>query len=269
MSDLDELAEGLGVDVSEQEEEAKSPIAVDTAKQIENSDKLVSECKEIYKQARENDLTWRWDIGQRVDEAYANEDSYEKSVLKRLSEELDIAVSDLSRFRKFFNSFDKDMLLERAQVGYSWSHFKMINDISDDSIKKRMIAMMEQEDEAPKTKELQSTIAEEKDQSFAGLDEDAASGSSSSGESSSSSGKSYIKPVNSAMMALEKLCDHLGDIALQEEGGMDFDTDAKEEKYNEAMDELGSRLKEISEIHAKLWGSSGLHDKTPQEGIEE
>jgi len=261
MSEIEELAEELGIDVDAEKDEKVVAISdMDTAEQLENSDVLVTECKEIYKQGRENDLVWRWAIGEKVDSAYEDEKKYEKGILKRLSEELDISVSDLSRFKKFYISFDKDTLIDRASVGYTWSHFKMVNDLPDGDIKKRMISMIEKEDEAPKTKELQATISEEKNQQFSELDKEDSTVNSNSGESSSSSKKSYLRPVNSAMMAIEKLGDHLSDIVLQEESGMDFDTDAKQEKYNEAMDELGSRLKEIEEIRQKLWSGRKAQD---------
>lgn len=260
MSEIDELANELGIDTEEEDTSKEVSVAdMDTAEQIGNSDKLVTECKEIYKQGRENDLVWRWAIGQKVDQAYEDENRYEKGILKRLSEELDIAISDLSRFKKFFVSFDKDTLIDRAAVGYTWSHFKMVNDLPDGAIKKRMISMIEQEDEAPKTKDLQATISEEKNQQFSELDKEDDTTSGSNSEKSSSS-KSYMRPVNSAMMAIEKLGDHLSDIVLQEESGMDFDTDAKEEKYKEAMDGLHGRLKEIEQIRQKIWNSNPVND---------
>lgn len=258
MSDIKELADELGVDLSKNDNEVpEDKIEVITAEQYENSEKLIQECKEIYKKGRENDLVWRWEIGQKVDAAYADENKFQKGTLKRLSDELDISVSDLSRFKKFYLSFNKEMLIERASVGYTWSHFKLINDLPDGSIKERMINLMQEEDEAPKTKDLQETISNEKNQQLDRADADAqSSASTSDGEKSSSSSKSAVKPINSALIAIEKLSDYLGDIALQEESGIDFDTDAKQEKYDEAMDELNTRLKEIEKIRIALFEKS-------------
>lgn len=252
MSDLQELAEDLGIDTDETKEVAESAIIVDSATQIENSNKLIEECKKIYKRGRENDLIWRWLIGEKVENAYSNENEYEKGVLKKLSEELDIAISDLSRFRKFHSSFDQEMLIDRASVGYAWSHFKMINDLPDGDIKKRMISMVEKEDEAPKTKDLQIAIAEEKNQSFEDEEESRNSSSQSDSETTSKS-KSHAKPINSALIVIEKLNDYLTDIYVQEESGMDFDTDAKHDKYYELRDTLKEKLNELLEIQAKVW----------------
>ena len=121
MSEIDDLAEELGInndDAIESETEQPS-VEITSAKQLEASNKLIEKCRGIYQVGRENDLAWRWMIGAEVDEAYANEDLYESSILKRMSEALDIAVSDLSRFRKFHLSFDKEKIIERAQVGYT------------------------------------------------------------------------------------------------------------------------------------------------------
>lgn len=255
MSDIDDLAAELGVeeDIQESEtiEKEASDISVITAKQVVASDKLIETCVNIYKVGRENDLAWRWMIGAEVDESYANEDLYEESILKRMSEELDIAVSDLSRFRKFHVSFDKEMVIERAQVGYTWSHFKIVNDLQDGDIKTRMIAMIGDEDEAPKIKDLQQTICDEKEAQFG--DEDGSGGLGGTSGEAVSSGPSLIKPVSASLKLVDKLLDNLSDLFIQEQSGMDFDTDTKGEKYKEAMDELSVRLDEVKQIHNKIW----------------
>lgn len=251
MSDLQELAEDFGIDV--EKEVNPSTVIIDTSIQIQNSKKLIEDCKIIYKIGRENDLTWRWLIGEKVEKAYANENEYEKSVLKILSEELDISISDLSRFRKFHLAFDKEMLINRASVGYTWSHFKIINDLPDGDIKKRMISMVQEEDEAPKTKDLQVAIAEEKNQLYDDNEESDTSTGSKSDKESKSNSKSFVKPINSALIVIEKLNDFLTDIFMQEESGMDFDTDAKHDKYYELKEILKTRLDESNEIANKIW----------------
>lgn len=271
--EVEDLISNLGLDQedvesAEADPDVKEVTTSDTtsAEQLASSDNLVVRCKDIYQKGRENDLAWRWMIGQEVQDTEDNDEKYEGGILKRLSEELDIAISDLSRFRKFFLSFDKDMIIERAKVGYTWSHFKVINDLPDGDIKKRMIAQVEREDEAPKIKDLQQTISDEKNAQLSGLDNDTNTGlGGSTGETSSSSGKSPAKPVNNALKFVEKLSDHLTDIYMQEEAGIDFDTDAKEEKYNELMDELGVKLKEIHELYQKVWSKNDLPDEKGEE----
>lgn len=254
---IEDLINELGLkdepDKQIQENDVKEVSDIDSADQLQASEKLINNCKNIYQKGRENDLAWRWMIGQQINDAYENEEKYESSILKKASEELDIAISDLSRFRKFYLSFDKEKIIDRAQVGYTWSHFKIINDLPDDDIKKRMIALVEKEDEAPKIKDLQQTISEEKNTKLSGLDEDGSSGLGGSTGESQSKGPSPLKPVNGALKHVEKLADFLTDIHIQEESGIDFDTDSKKDKYDEYMDELGSKLSEINEICNKIW----------------
>lgn len=271
MSDeVEDLIKDLGLeeqDVDNDEPEESVVVHVDKAAQIAASDDLIAKCKEIYQVGRENDLAWRWMIGQEVNNAYEDETKYEEGVLKRTSNELDIAISDLSRFRKFYLSFDKEKVIDRAQVGYTWSHFKVINDLPDGDIKKRMISQIESEDEAPKVKDLQDAIDEEKNAQLAGLDESSGGLGGSTGEASTSSGPSPIKPVNAALRTIEKLNDYLTDILIQEEAGIDFDNDSKEEKYNEAIDELSTKLKELNEISDKIW-ESGSEEEKESEDLE-
>jgi len=263
--DLDDLIEELGTDEktsdNDENQEQQEVIntddtIVDTKDQLDNSNKLVDECKAIYKQARENDLIWRYLIGEQVNDAYANENKYETSILKRLSEELDIAVSDLSRFRKFYNTFQKDTLIEYAQKGYAWSHFKLVNDVSDSDVRARMITMMEKEDEAPKTKELQETIAKEKEEQFKVRDEEATSGTGTSGSENKTKGPSPVKPVNAALRSLDKLGDSLADVVIQQESGIDFDSNNQEQKYNDLLAELDTRLSEVAEMHDKIFSNN-------------
>lgn len=254
MSEIDDLAAELGIDDdANTETESVVPDEVTSARQLKASDELINKCKDIYQVGRENDLAWRWMIGAEVDEAYANEDLYEESILKRMSEELDIAISDLSRFRKFFAAFDKEKIVERAQVGYTWSHFKIINDLQDGDVKTRMIALVDAEDEAPKIKDLQQTIIDEKNQQFASSDSDDTGGLGGSSGEASSNGPSPSKPVKAALKAIDKLLDNLSDLYIQKEAGVDFDTDSQEEKYNEAIDELNTRISEVIEIRDKIW----------------
>jgi len=270
-NEIDTLIGELGLDEEDSKSDSEdiravSPNEVVTSNQVEASNQLISECRDIYQKGRENDLAWRWMIGQKINDAYDNETKYEESILKRTSNELDIAISDLSRFRKFYLSFDKDKIIERAQVGYTWSHFKIINDLPDGDIKKHMIAQVEKEDEAPKVKELQKTISDEKNAQLSGLDEDGSSGlGGSTGESSASKGSSPMRPVNKALQHIEKLSDFLTDIYMQEQSGLDFDTDGKEEKYNERMDELGSKMREIQELYEKVWNKNDLPDDEDNE----
>jgi hypothetical protein len=254
-NNIEELANDLGIDINEEDDNSTTNVEVsniDTKEQIEASTTLVEECKIIYKKARENDLSWRWNIGQKVNDAYANESNYEKGVLKRLSEELDISISDLSRFKKLYNSFTIDLLINRADVGYTWSHFKIINDLPDGGLKSRMITLVEEEDEAPKTKELQQVINEEKDSQF-NDDVNTNDKSNNSSEFDNSSTPSPVKPVNGALKLIDKLNDCLSDIFMQEETGIDWDTDNKEQKYNEKIDELKTRIDETMKISDKIW----------------
>lgn len=261
MNDIDDLAAELGIDDNDtNESEAIQPSEITSAAQLKAGDDLIKKCKDIYQIGRENDLAWRWMIGNEVDDAYENEEKYEESILKRMSEELDIAISDLSRFRKFYQSFDKEKIIERAKVGYTWSHFKVINDLPDGDIKKRMIALVEAEDEAPKIKELQSTINEEKNAQFNETDSDSSDGLGGSSGTSIQGGSTPIKPVNASLKIIDKLLDNLTNIFLQEESGIDFDTDTKEEKYNTAMDELNVRINEVIEIHNKIWKNISSDD---------
>jgi len=259
--EIDDLIGELGLNESEENVKEVSPNEITTNDQVEASNKLISECQNIYQKGRENDLAWRWMIGQKINDAYDNEEKYEESILKRASNELDIAISDLSRFRKFYLSFNKDKVIERAQVGYTWSHFKVINDLPDGDIKQRMIAQVEKEDEAPKVKELQKTITEEKNTQLSGLDEDNSIGlGGSTGSSATSSSSSPTKPINKALQHIEKLADCMTDIHIQENSGIDFDTDSKQEKYNELMDELSTRIREIYELYQKIWNTNSLDE---------
>lgn len=265
-NEIEDLADQLGVDIDESSDNNTelTAVEVDTQQQITASNELIQECKSLYKSARENDLTWRWDLGNKVNDAYENDKKYENSILKRLSEELDISTSDLSRFRKFYKSFDKNMLIERASVGYSWSHFKIVNDLPDGDMKIRMISIIEQEDEAPKTKELQQTINEEKDAQYNSVDDE--EGKPGTGPSDESKVKtvSPLRPVNRALKIVDKLGDFLTDIYMQEEAGIEWDTDSKLEKYNIAIDELRSRIDDLMEISNKIW-KKDLDDNSESE----
>lgn len=260
-NEIEDLITELGLEKDEENQKDNADIKevsdIDSSVQLQASEKLINTCKDIYQKGRENDLAWRWMIGQQINDAYDNEEKYESSILKRASDELDISISDLSRFRKFYLSFNKELIIERAQVGYTWSHFKIVNDLPDDDVKKRMIAQIEKEDEAPKIKDLQQTITEEKNSQFSGLDEDGSSGLGGSTGDSQSKGPSPIKPVNGALKHVEKLVDFLTDILIQENAGIDFDTDAKQDKYDEYMEELGIKVLEINDIYEKIWKDAG------------
>lgn len=54
------------------------------------------------------------------------------------------------------------------------------------------------------------------------------------------------------MGAAEKLGDFLADIYMQLKGGVDFASDKQEEKYNESMDELKTKLREIVEVSNQI-----------------
>lgn len=240
MSDIDELAEDLGVDQGDtQTEQAKMAeiSEVNTQEQIVASEKLINRCKKIYQRGRENDLVWRWLIGKEVKDAYEHAEKYEEGILKKLSTELFMAISDLSRFHKFFKSFDKDMLVKRAEVGYTWSHFKAINDLPDGELKDKMIDKITKEDDVPKVKELQSTINEEREPQ----------------DGSSSDGPSPLRPVNGALRTIDKLLSYLTDIHIQEKEGINFNSDKQHEKYDSLMDEINDRMKEVEKFRDEIW----------------
>ncbi len=204
---------------------------------------IVKECHEIYKNGRTNDVEWRWHLGEKVDGVYTNNPDQNEGVLKTISFVLDIATSDLSRFRKFYKSFKLELIKEKIELGYSWSHFKILNDIKDGLVKERVMNQIDEKGEAPKTTELQDTINKEKEQQL----DRAATSSAADGEKNNST-PSPSRPINGALKHAEKLGDCLADIFLQIKGGVDFASDKQEEKYNESMDELKTRLREIIEV---------------------
>jgi hypothetical protein len=222
--------------------------------EIDNS--IVLECKEIYKLGRTNDVEWRWYLGQKVDTVYTNNPNVDNGILKTISAALDIATSDISRFRKFYKSFKLEDIRQKIEKGFSWSHFKIINDVSDSAIKERIINKIDSNDEVPKTTELQNDIDKEKEQKL----DSAAASSAADGKGSSSPSPS--KPIKGAIGSAEKLGDCLADIFMQVKSGVDFASDKQEEKYNELMDELKTKLREIVEVSTKILDGSinGVED---------
>jgi len=204
---------------------------------------IVKECHEIYKNGRSNDVEWRWHLGEKVDGVYTDNPDKNEGVLKAISFVLDISTSDLSRFRKFYKSFKLEVIKEKIELGYSWSHFKILNDIKDGLVKERVMNQIDEKGEAPKTTELQDTVNKEKEQQL-----DRAGASAAADGEKSSSTPSPSRPINGALKHAEKLGDCLADIFMQMKGGVDFATDKQEEKYGEAMEELKTRLREIVEV---------------------
>lgn len=237
-------------------------LTVDTSTQISESDILVEQCKQLYNTARKNDLSWRWLFGKLVEETYANKDKYESGILKRMSEETDIAISDLSRFRKFFNEFaDVKLIDNAAEKGYSWSHFKVLNDLPDGNIKQEIKdKYISTDDPAPKTSDFQKEIdrkkSEQVDRATASTDADSSAGGAGSGSSRSETKSSPITPVNKAIKTVEILGDYLGDVLININEGVNFDDDKKEEKYMEALSDLITRLKEMTEYANKITEAS-------------
>lgn len=258
MNEINELADNLGVSEDSQEttelfnDEVKEVTEVNDKDQLEAGERLIKKCKKIYQKGRENDLIWRWLIGQEVKDAYDHTSKYESGILKKLSEELFMSISDLSRFHKFYNSFNKEMLLERAEVGYTWSHFKIINDLPDGNLKERMVNRITEENDVPKVKELQTSIHDEKE---AMNQEDGSQSSGSSDSPSSSSGASIMKAPRGALRVIDKLLDYLTDVHTQEKEGVDYNSDKQEEKYNMLMDEINDRLKQIHDFHEKIFSN--------------
>ncbi|CAK0748380.1 hypothetical protein CCP1ISM_20027 [Azospirillaceae bacterium] len=204
---------------------------------------IVKECHQIYKDGRSNDVEWRWHLGEKVDGIYADTSDKSEGVLKAISFVLDISTSDLSRFRKFFKSFKLEAIREKIELGYSWSHFKILNDIKDGLIKERVMNQIDAKGEAPKTVELQNTINKEKEQQL-----DSAAASSAADGDKGSSAPSPARPINGALKHIEKLNDCLADIFMQIKSGVDFASDKQEEKYNESMDDLKNKLRETIEV---------------------
>lgn len=256
-----ELEKQLGITINDEPETLKAP-DIDTPEEPkkpkdivekekqedgdpEESIKIVNACKEIYTHGRTNDVEWRWHLGKNIELAQ-DKKKYGTRILKTISEELDIAVCDLSRFHKFHKTFTIDQVKQQASKGYTWSHFKIINDMPDGEVKQRIITVHEEKAEAPKTKELQQEINQER--------EKAIDGPASTGGASSEPGPvSPLKPVNSALKAIEKLADSLADILIQKDSGMDFDNDKQSKKYDEAISELQTKLAEVVEMKNKLF----------------
>jgi hypothetical protein len=223
---------------------------------VEASVEFVETCRDIYEQGRTNDVEWRWQLGAKVQDAYFNKDKYEKGILKTLEEEIGLAVSDLSRFRKFHNTFDLKVVKKQAAKGYTWSHFKILSDMPDTEAKKNMIIKCETSDDIPKTSDLQKDCNLERENEID--PEGQAAGSGASSDSTKTRSPSPSKPINAALRALDKLGDYLADITVQRSSGIDFDTDAQEEKYNEGMAELNVRLSEIEGIRAEIFKDGQL-----------
>ena len=254
---IEELAKEVGVDVSDiSSDNSTQSESKPKSDHIDDSVNLIQSCKSIYEEARKNDVEWRWNIGNRIDNAYEHPDDYEQGILKTLSEELEIAISDLSRFRKFFRTFDIEKVREQASKGYTWSHFKIISDMPDDDVKKRIIAKYENIVDVPKTKDLQNDIYKERDEYLeaggGGGSNSAAGGNSDVDDKVKS--VSPLRSVNGALKSIDKLGDFLGDIVLQKKNGVDFGSDKQEENYNDKMNELEVRLSELNEIYIKLFG---------------
>jgi hypothetical protein len=218
---------------------------------------IVKECHQIYKDGRTNDVEWRWQLGEKIDGIYTDTSDKSEGVLKAISFVLDISTSDLSRFRKFYKSFKFEDVKKKIDQGYSWSHFKILNDIKDTLIKDRIINQIDTKGEAPKTNELQDVVNKEKEQQ---LDRAAAS---SSEDSKKSSIPSPSRPINSALKVVEKLGDYLGDIYIQIESGIDFASEKQEEKYNESFNDLKVRLGEIIEMSNKIINGKNITDEKP------
>jgi hypothetical protein len=221
------------------------------ASTVDASVEFVEECKEIYEHGRKTDVEWRWQLGSKVEDAFLNEDKYEKGILKTLSEEIGLAVSDLSRFRKFHNTFDIKLVKKQAAKGYTWSHFKILTDMPDTEAKKNMLAKFENNDEIQKTTEFQKECNLEREREI-DPEGQAAAASGTSGEKTTKS-PSPVKPVNAALRAIDKLGDYLADITVARSSGIDFDTDKQEEKYNEGMAELKIRLEELAGIKDQIF----------------
>jgi hypothetical protein len=224
---------------------------------LKNDDPIVKECHEIYKRGRGNDVEWRWYLGEKIDGIYSDASEKIEGILKTISTVLDIATSDLSRFRKFYKSFKFEDVQKKIEQGYSWSHFKILNDIKDALIKDRVINQIDSKGEAPKTNELQDVVNKEKEQQ---LDRAAAS---SSEDSKKSNIPSPSRPINSALKIVEKLGDYLGDIYIQIESGIDFASEKQEEKYNESFNDLKVRLGEIIEMSNKIISGKNITNEKP------
>lgn len=236
MNDTENLAKNLGIN-QDNHETVTEISEINTKEQLKAGEKLINKCKKIYQQGQENDLIWRWLIGKEVKNAYENTNIYEKGILKKISEELNIAISDLSRFHKFHLAFNKDLLTDRAKVGYTWSHFKLVNDVSDNQLKEKLINKIDKENDVPKVKELQSTINEERN----------------SNDLNSDNHHNVIRPVNGALRTIDKLLNHLTDIHIQEKEGIDFNSDKQQEKYNTMMDEINDRMKQVIQFNKEIW----------------
>lgn len=229
---------------------------VDTSAQITASNELINTCKQIYSTARKNDLIWRWMLGKHIDNMYANQSLYESGILKRVSEELDISISDLSRFRKFYNEFGDNKAIDHAvEKGYSWSHFKVLNDLPDGAIKSEMKKIIDTDNPAPKTSEFQKQIDDKKseqiDRASNSIDADSKV-STGAGSGAKESKSSPISPINKALKLIDPLCDSLGDILIAISDGVEFDNEKIEEKYTEALSELMTKLEELVAYNDKI-----------------
>ena len=239
-------------------DDTKEITAIDTKVQLTESDIFINECRSIYERGIENDLVWRWKLGEQINKTYAEADKFESSILKRLSETLDIAVSDLSRFRKFYNNFTVDKVTESANRGFTWSHFKIVNDLPDGKIKEDMKVKLEEGDKAPKTKDLQHEIDVKKEMQVDGASgtDATAAGDSQSGPGDKTHRDSPVRPINNSLKAIEKLCDSLGDLIIAIGDGVDFNTEKQQESFDEKLGELKIKLDEVVAYKDKLFSMS-------------
>lgn len=223
---------------------------------------IISQCKEIYSSASKNDLVWRWDIGNIVSDIYDNKDKYEEKAINKLADALELSPADISRFKKFFNSFkNKDELEKAAGKGYKWSHFKVINDLPDGQIKEDLKNKIKESETAPLLKDIQKEIDDRKQEQLKSSD----NGTAGSDSEKKSSSNNPNKPVNAALKACEKLMDDLGSIWIHKKDGLDFDNDNQEKKYNENIQHLAAALVEISELKKKIFDDFEPVDDTDED----
>jgi len=229
MEELEKLASDLGVDISD-----------DIINVTKNSTNLISVCKEIYISGCHNDLGWRWNIGDKVKDAYDNPDKYNSGILKTLSDELDISISDLSRFKKFRGIFDIEYVNLKVEKGFSWSHFKILSDLNDD-VRLLVIDMINKMNHAPKISEFLDLIDSINKQETITAD-------GSDAEASTSDTVSPLKSINKSLKLTESLGDCLSDVCIQMHEGVEFSSDDQKSKYDEKLSELKVELSRIVEI---------------------
>jgi hypothetical protein len=220
--------------------------SVDSKVAIHESDDIILLCKSICYNGKKTDLAWRWELGKLINEMSVNTIKYEKGILTRLSEEIDISISELSRYRKFFNEFsDMKAIESAANRGYSWSHFKLIDDVADKNLKEKLKTQLNETEEAPKVVDLQATIASEKDELLNKAEKSSKDDADNAKETKS--GGSPVKPLNSAVKHADALCDNLGSLLIALKDGIDFDSEKQTEKFNGLMIDLKQRLAEVIE----------------------